>query len=346
MRCKRLHRHEFIKNPPTLADVARTAQVSTATISRSINQPEKVAESTRNRIQQVIEQLGYTPNFGGQALASNRSNTVGAVIPTMNNAMFASALQVFQEVLSESSINLLVASSGYSAESELRQIRSLIARGADGLLLIGSARPDTTTEFLQLRNIPYVIAWSYLANDERTFAGFDNVSAASQITKEVLQKGHTKIAMIAGKTQNNDRAKNRIKGVTKTLAQQNLQLLETIETGYSIESGGDAFETLMTRAKKPSAVICGNDVLAAGAIVRANQLGIKVPEKVSITGFDDIALASVVTPALTTVKVPQLEMGKAAAKLLLQKLSQQTPASIELQTEVVMRQSLAKTSTG
>ena len=152
--------------------------------------------------------------------------------------------------------------------------------------------------------------------------------------------------MIAGKTQNNDRAKNRIKGVTKTLAQQNLQLLETIETGYSIESGGDAFETLMTRAKKPSAVICGNDVLAAGAIVRANQLGIKVPEKVSITGFDDIALASVVTPALTTVKVPQLEMGKAAAKLLLQKLSQQTPASIELQTEVVMRQSLAKTSTG
>ena len=330
------------KHPPTLADVARVAQVSTATISRSINQPDKVAETTRDRIQQVIEQLGYTPNFGGQALASNRSNTVGAVIPTMNNAMFASGLQAFQEVLSESSINLLVASSGYSAGSELEQIRSLIARGADGLLLIGSARPDTTTHFLKLRNIPYVIAWNYEANDERVFAGFDNIKAASLITTEVLNSGHTKIAMIDGSTQDNDRAKNRVKGVIQTLAQQKLQLLEILETDYSLEAGGNAFESLMARKQIPSAIICGNDVLAAGAIVRAKQLDIDVPAQVSITGFDDIDLASVVAPPLTTVKVPQLEMGTAAAKLLLQMLSQQTPASIELQTKVVMRQSLAK----
>jgi len=132
------------KASPTLEDVAKAARVSTATISRSINEPDKVAKDTRERIEKAIEALGYTPNFGGRVLASNRSNIVGAVIPTMANAMFASGLQVFQEVLSQSSYNLLVASSGYNTNTELQQIKSLVAQGADGLLLIGSSRPDDT----------------------------------------------------------------------------------------------------------------------------------------------------------------------------------------------------------
>ena len=161
------------KASPTLADVAKAAGVSTATISRALNEPDKVAQNTRERIEKVVEDLGYTPNFGGRVLASNRSNIVGAVIPTMANAMFASGLQVFQEVLSQSAYNLLVASSGYNAGTELQQIKSLVAQGADGLLLIGSARPDETTRFLKLRNIPYVIAWSYQHDKSRYFAGFD-----------------------------------------------------------------------------------------------------------------------------------------------------------------------------
>jgi len=331
------------KGTPTLEDVARAARVSTATISRCINDPEKVAGETRSRIQAVIEKLGYTPNFGGRVLASNRSNIVGAVIPSMANAMFASGLQVFQEVLTESSYNLLVASTGYNTQTELEQIKSLVAQGADGLMLIGSARPQETTRFLNLRNIPYVIAWSYQRDDPRYFAGFDNVRAAVAITDAVLKKGHRNIAMIAGHAEQNDRSKNRIDGVKQSIAaNRNARLLSIIETDYTLESGGNAFETLMNAKQKPTAVICGNDVLAAGAIVEAKHLGINIPDQVSVTGFDDISLATVVSPALTTVRVPQLSMGKAAAELLLKLLADETPKSVELQTEIIYRESLSE----
>lgn len=330
------------KASPTLEDVARAARVSTATISRTINSPDKVATATRERIQQVIEELGYTPNFGGRVLASNRSNTVGAVIPTMANAMFASGLQVFQEALSDATYTLLVASSAYNADTELQQIKSLVAQGADGLLLIGSSRPDKTTHFLKVRNIPYVIAWCYQHNDDRYFAGFDNIKAATAIATEVLNKGHQRIAMIAGFSEQNDRSKNRITGVTQSIAKnQNAKLLSVIETDYTLEAGGDAFEKLLQSPTKPTAIICGNDVLAAGVIVRARQLGIKIPDDVSVTGFDDISLATVVSPALTTVRVPQLEMGKTAARVMLELLNNGTSKSLELETEIIHRESLA-----
>ena len=333
---------------PTLEDVAKAARVSTATISRCINEPDKVAFETRERVEKVVEQLGYMPNLNGRALASNRSNIVGAVIPTMANAMFASGLQEFQEALSESSYNLLVASSGYSPDTELKQIKSLVAQGADGLLLIGSTRPAETTRFLTKRNVPYVIAWCYQHDTSRYFAGFDNTIAAATITRAVLDHGHKNIAMITGYSKHNDRSRNRIAGVTDTIAQHDDAILNTvIETDSTLDSGGDAFESLMNKAaefdkRMPSAVICGNDVLATGAIIRAKQLGINIPEQVSVTGFDDIALAAAVYPALTTVRVPQLAMGQSAAALMLALLQNKKPESRELQTEIVYRDSLAR----
>lgn len=333
--------HKKPNSPPTLEDVARAAAVSTATISRAINEPAKVATETRVRIEQEIERLGYTPNFGGRVLASARSKTVGAVIPTMANAMFASGLQVFQEVLAESSYNMLVASSGYNTDTELQHIKALVAQGAEGLLLIGASRPKETTHFLNLRSIPYVIGWCYQPDDPRHFAGFDNTKAAFSIAQTVLDKGHRKIAIIAGHAAQNDRSKNRILGATSAIgAQENAKLLSVVETDYTLDAGGDAFEQVWRQSNKPSAIICGNDVLAAGVIVRAKSQGIKVPEELSVTGFDDISLATVVSPSLTTVRVPQLEMGRTAATLMLELLNSRSPLSIELPTEIVHRESL------
>lgn len=328
---------------PTLEDVARVAKVSTATISRSINEPDKVASTTRERIQNVIRQLGYTPNSGGRMLASNRSNTVGAIIPTMANAMFASGLQSFQEELAKAGVTLLVASSGYDAGHELSQIRSLLTHGADGLLLIGSSRLKETNDFLTLRQIPYVVSWCYKPGSKVLYAGFDNQKSAYLMTMEVLRLGHRKLAMIAGIAKENDRAANRIKGVRQAVQEVGgeARMLKVIEADYSQTSGGDAFTTLMSEPETPTAIICGNDVLAAGAIVRARQQGIEVPHQVSITGFDDIGLATAVYPSLTTVRVPQEAMGKRAARLLLELLSGDgTPTSIEFETDIVFRESL------
>jgi len=329
---------------PTLEDVARSAKVSTATISRAINTPDKVALPTRTRIQDAIRELGYTPHSGGRSLASNCSNTVGAVIPTMANAMFASGLQSFQEELATAGVTLLVASSGYDGKHEFSQIQSLITHGADGLLLIGAARLPETREFLALRQIPYVVSWCYKPRSRLLFAGFDNHKAAYGMTMEVLRQGHRDIAMIAGLSKGNDRAASRIKGVRQAVkdAGLNARLLNVIEAAYSQADGGDAFSRLMKQPEAPTAIICGNDVLAAGAIVRARQSGISIPGDVSITGFDDIDIATTLYPSLTTVRVPQRRMGRSAARMLLELLqTDHTPASIEFETEIIFRESLA-----
>lgn len=328
---------------PSIEDVAQAAKVSTATISRSINNPEKVAPATLERIRTVIRELGYTPHSGGRSLASNRSNTVGAIIPTMANAMFASGLQSFQEELSTAGVTLLVASSGYDGRHEFSQVQSLITHGADGLLLIGAERLKETREFLKLRQIPCVISWCYKPDSPLLFAGFDNHKAAYGMATEVLARGHRNIAMIAGISRGNDRAANRIKGVRQAIKDfgQGARLLDVIEARYAQEDGGDAFTRLMSRKNAPTAIICGNDVLAAGAIVRARQTGIAIPDAVSITGFDDIDIATTVYPTLTTVRVPQRRMGRSAARLLLELLSTNSkPASIEFETEIMYRESL------
>lgn len=327
---------------PTLADVAHAAGVSTATVSRCLNAPDRVVPATRSRVMHAVDKLGYTPDFSGRALASRRTNTVGAVIPTMENAIFARGLQAFQEALSDAGVTLLVASSGYDPEREAQQVRALVGRGADGLLLIGSAHLPETYDYMRRRNIPYVLAWN-LGSDTDHFVGFDNEAAAREMASRVLDYGHRDIAMIAGLTAMNDRAADRVRGVRNAMAGRGIDpnSLAVIEAPYSFEDGSKAFAGLMQRQPRPTAVICGNDVLAAGALSQAKSLGLSVPEQVSITGFDNIDIATVVEPALTTVHVPHRRMGKSAAEQLL-KLIAGGPADmlIRIDTEIIDRGSL------
>mgnify|MGYP001172757968 CR=1 FL=1 len=328
---------------PTLKDVALLAGVSTATVSRSLSSPELVQPTTRERVEEAVEQLGYTPHFGGRALASNRTNTVGAVIPTMDNAIFARGLQAFQEELAAAGVTLLVASSSYDPRREAEQIRALVERGADGLLLIGVARPIETYAYLHLRKVPYVIAWNHRSDRENFYAGFDNRTAACSIAERIISHGHRRIAMIAGQTPSNDRAADRVAGVRDALAAAKIpdQAFTVVEAVYSFEAGGSAFVELICQSPRPTAIICGNDVLAVGAIKKAKEMGMSVPEDVSVVGFDDIELATVVEPNLTTVHVPHKRMGQAAAQLLLKLRDNQTGCqSIELSTHIVERESL------
>ncbi|WP_299963637.1 LacI family DNA-binding transcriptional regulator [uncultured Roseobacter sp.] len=332
---------------PTLADVARMAGVSTASISRALNDPDKVAKPTRERIEQAIDTLGYTPNFGGRALASNRTNTVGAIIPSMANAMFASGVQAFQEVLDEAGVTLLLATTAYDPDHELRQIKALVAHGAGGLLLIGDTRPRETREFLIKRRVPYVLSWCYRPDPKQLFVGFDNRLAAREATRRVLELGHRNLAMISGLHPGNDRAQDRSDGVVEAVTSfgQGARLHPVVQVSYRLEFGGDAFTRLMAADAPPTAIMCGNDVLAAGAMKRAKEMGIDVPAQVSIVGFDDIGVASVVTPQLATVRVPQIEMGRTAARMLLGRIAGDADLqSVRLPTEFIPRGSLAAPS--
>lgn len=328
---------------PTLADVSKRAGVSTATVSRCLNSPAQVSQATREKVMQAVKELGYAPNFGAQALAAKRTNTFGAIVPTLENAIFANGLQAFQENLGKQGITLLVASSSYSREMEEEQIRNLVARGADALLLIGYDRTADSYEFLERRGIPYVIAWAFDAADARISVGFDNQRAMRQLADKVLDFGHKNLAMISAHRKGNDRARLRFQGVRDAMIARGLEpdQLAVVEAPYSFTRGSAAFADLMQRVPRPTAVICGNDVLATGAVKMAQEMGLRVPEDVSITGFDNIELAEIVTPGLTTVDVPHREMGLRAAEVLMQMRQEDSEGeSQELSTGVKIRASL------
>lgn len=328
---------------PTLDDVARAAGVSTATVSRCLNSPERVVEQTRKRVMSAVEALGYTPNFGARAMAAKRTFTIGAIIPTMENAIFARALQAFQEELHARGYTLLVASSAYQPQIEEEQIRALVARGADGLLLIGHDRDPAIYEFLRIRSIPVLLAWVYLPDSDQPTVGFDNRGSMRALAQKVIDCGHRHIAMISGVTQGNDRASARVAGLRDALADAGLRVdaVPVVETPYDIENGAKAFRALMQTDPRPTVVMCGNDVLAVGALTAARDMGLSVPEDVSITGFDDIELARIVTPQITTVHVPHGEMGRRAAEALIDIVEKRrTGTSVQLKSSIQLRGSL------
>ncbi len=329
---------------PTLADVARHAGVSTATVSRCLNSPDQVVERTRERVLEAVKELGYAPNFSARALAAKRTYTVGAVLPTMENAIFARGVQAFQEELHGLGYTLLVASSLYQSDVEEEQIRTLVARGADALLLIGYHRDPKVYRFLEKRGVPVMIAWAHHRGEMRASVGFDNFASMKELALTAIDLGHRKVAVISAEQASNDRARDRVLGVRAAMQECGLDPkdLALVETTYTVENGVVAFESLMQKTDRPTLVMCGNDVLAVGALRAARTLGLQVPQDVSITGFDDIELATVVDPPLTTVHVPHRDMGRRAARALVSMINgQHPPAAIKLETYLCMRDTLA-----
>ncbi|ABD54264.1 LacI family DNA-binding transcriptional regulator [Jannaschia sp. CCS1] len=329
---------------PTLQDVADLAEVSTATVSRCLNLPDQVSMKTRKKVDSAIDALGYTPNFGARVMAAQRTKTIGAIIPTMENAVFARGIQAFQEELDANGYTLLVASSSYQQDLEERQIRSLVARGADALLLIGYERDPEIFKYLHSRNIPALVTWAFDASQSRPSIGFDNRGSMRSLAREVLRLGHRRLAMISVDRGSNDRVAAREDGVYEAIREMGLpeKDLTLVVTNYSIETGASAFADVMQMARRPTVVFCANDVLAVGALREARKMGMIVPDDVSIVGFDDIELTQVTHPELTTVHVPHSEMGRLAAKALIDLLENGTPLRRhELVADIRLRGSLS-----
>ncbi len=326
---------------PKLDDVAKAAGVSPATVSRTLNTPEMVSKDTLVKVRSAVDKLGYTPNFGARAMAAKRTMTIGAIIPTMENAIFAEGIQAFQEQLRRLGYTLLVSSNSYDPDLEADQIRTLVSRGADGILLIGYRRDESIYDFLRRRKIPFLLSWAFAANNAMPAIGFDNRAAMYRLCGEVLSLGHQKFGIISGTVAGNDRAANRLKGILERLKLQGITDAPVLETPFGIENGAVAMAQLMALPDRPTVVMCGNDVLAVGAIQCAQNMGLNVPADVSVTGFDGIELARVVAPKLTTVRVPHAEMGRCAAVEIVNMVENRCEGkSHELQSLVQLADSL------
>lgn len=329
---------------PRLADVARLAGVSTATVSRALNQPAAVTPQLRKRVQAAVDALGYVPHGPARALASRRSNTIGAVVPTIDNAIFARNIQSLQARIFESGLTLLLASSDYNYERERREVQTLVERGIDGLLLVGESREASVYDLLKKMGVPYVNTWLYREDSPHPCIGFDNMQAAHHVCSYLLDIGHRSIAMVAGIRHGNDRVAARIDGVTAAMAERSIQFApgHLVEHRYDIAEGRRAASRLLASPNRPTAIVCANDVLAFGVLFECRARGVNVPRDISITGFDDQDLAANIEPPLTTIRVPAAEMGRRAAEYLLARLDKTpTPEKTELQAALVVRETTA-----
>jgi LacI family transcriptional regulator len=325
-----------------IRDVARRARVSTATVSRALNRPHSVSTAVRLRVVRAVEELGYVPHAAARALTTRRSQTIGAIIPTIDNAIFAKGIQALNRHLEARDYHALLATSEYDPEIEERQARNLVMRGADGLIFMGDSHTRRLRAFLRDRGMPYVNTGVYRREGNEACVGFDNRAAAARAAQHLIELGHRRIAMIAGIRRNNDRATDRVAGVSDALRAQGLALAEdqVLECRYDYTEAGQALRALLARSPRPSAIVCGNDVLALGALFEAQALGVRVPADLSIVGFDDLELARHVRPGLTTMRVPTDQMWRRAADYLLEVLAGRPAVDrYEIEVSLVVRES-------
>ncbi|WP_069103904.1 LacI family DNA-binding transcriptional regulator [Acidovorax sp. RAC01] len=305
----------------TIKDVAAKAGVSTATVSRVISAPDQVRVETRERVWQCIDALRYQPDASARALVSGRSRIVGTLIPTYDNASFARQTQSLQKTLAESGYQLLVTAHEHDPETELRQAQALQQRGVDALVLVGAVHSPSLWKFLRSWNKPSILTWT--CDDRLPSIGIDNAGAASEVGDYLVSLGHRRIGVIAGMSRHNERAMDRVKGLRHALRRVGLTLPaeRVTQQPFGFQGGMTGLRKLMSARHPPTAVFCGNDLLAAGAFFESARLGLRVPEDLSIVGFDDMELAGALHPGLTTVHVPVDELGHLAGQGILALLS-------------------------
>jgi LacI family transcriptional regulator len=325
----------------TIHDVAREAGVSTATVSRVLNNPEKVKEATREAVLSVVRRRHYVFDGHAVSLASTRSRTLGLIIPTIMNSIYAASTQAIQSAAQDSGYTVLVGISDFSAAQEALLVQRLLERRVDGLILTGTARDPELYEKIRRIGVPFVITWRLSRAADLPSISFDNYTAARTAVDYLVSLDHRRIGLICGRTEVNDRAIDRRQAYEDALADAGLEVDPQLicERDFDFLEGRAALRRLMQLRRPPSAIFCANDIQAVGALSECQDMGIAVPDQLSIVGFDDMAMAQYTNPKLTTIRVPASDMGRRAAQSLVAYLEAQTPlATIELPTDLVVRQ--------
>ena len=302
-----------------IVSVAKAANVSPSTVSRYFNHPELVKLVTRRRIETAVRKQGYIRNRAAQTIHGIRSGTIGVIVPTLDHAIFAEVVQSFSDTVTEQGFTILLASHGYDQQREYAILRKMLEHRVDGIVLTGLDHDDAVFRLIDSQTIPSILMWNYADDARYPSIGSDNNSAGSMIAEHLLSQGHRDIACMFPPTCGNDRAQARFLAVMQTLTDAGVSVPDIwqLTTVYSIsDSKRDTLE-LLSRTDRPTAIICGNDILATGALYGAAAAGLRVPDDISITGIGDFKGSAEIEPAcLTTVRIPAKRIGHEAGLAL------------------------------
>ncbi|WP_420347835.1 LacI family DNA-binding transcriptional regulator [Pelagibius sp.] len=320
--------------------MAKAAGLSVATVSRVLNGSASVRAETRDQVIATMRALGYAPNPAARALATQRTRTIAAVIPTLSHSIFARFLNAVETALADCGYALVIATTNDDPDQELRRVEEVLDMGAEGLILSGATHVPELLDLLDHRQIPTVCTSIFEPRYQLATIGYDNAALGRLALRYLADLGHRRIAVIHGPLENNDRTVRRVKGV-KRAARKDLTLTFK-ETGLDTEGGAAAARAVLAERIRPTAFLCLSDVLALGTLFETQRHGLSVPGDLSVMGFDDLDWAAVCQPPLTTLRLPTARMGWRTAEALVTHLDKGAALpDVRLEATIVERASTA-----
>jgi LacI family transcriptional regulator len=327
----------------THKDVAERAGVSVAVVSYVVNHgPRTVSAKARARVQAAIAELGYFPNELARSLRLQQSSTIGAIVPRLTNPVYAEIIRDFENVCSQEGYLVLLCNTERQAERERKFVQMLRAKQVDGVVITPHANPENLIAPLLERKIPVVVLEHDLPGVN--CVAVDELLGGRLATTHLLELGHKRIGLLKHKP-TSALSNLRAQGYRQSLLEYGMSLDSTleIECDGTHAAGAEAMRALLELAQPPSAVVTHNDVLALGVLHAIFAAGLRVPQDISVVGYDDIASAAYFQPPLTTVRSPKAQMGALAGQILLEMIKQPTlePRTVLLPVELIVRRSSA-----
>ncbi len=339
-----------------MRDVAEMAGVAVTTVSRVLTSPEYVSPKTLRAVNLAIEKLGYLPNRTAGSLRSNRSNMIAVLVPNISHSAFAETLQGMADRFRTEGYQLLIGHTGYSLKVEEDLVGTLLSRRPDGIVLTGYTHTEATTRLLKLARIPIVEMWNLCDQPLDLMVGYSNFDAARAMTRHIIERGYRRIGYIGGLVMDNDRTRQREAGFMAALEEAGIEIdrQRMDRTEFEFDAGAISLRKIMEQRPDTQAIFASSDILAVGMMLECARQGWRVPEHLAVAGFDDSSMASLMTPALTTIRVPKYEIGSKVAELILDRFvaeqgapkSDNTERIVDLGFELVIRNSIGYCKAG
>lgn len=327
-----------------IVDVAKKANVSTATVSRVISKPDTVREETINKVLKAIKELNYHPNVLARQLRMSETKTVIVVIPDISNPFFSKVLRGIENLASANGYQVLLGDAGNDSEQESRYLDMLRQKKADGMILLTAKMKAEIVEEMA-NEFPVVLACEYIEGSSIPTISIDNVSSARKATDYLIQLGHRRIGTISGPL-DSVLGQDRLKGFYQAMARHSLSIDPVLvqEGHFNYESGFNLMKKFLALNRMPTGVFAANDEMALGAIRAIRKMNLRVPDDISVIGFDDIHFSSIFEPALTTISQPAFEIGSKAMELLIMLLDKKRIGKNQyiLDDSLVIRESCSK----
>ncbi|MFP4345723.1 MAG: LacI family DNA-binding transcriptional regulator [Anaerolineales bacterium] len=309
-------------NRTTMADVAREAGVSLMTVSRVVNNKDGVSAATRQRIQTVIDRLGYRPSDIARGLVTKRTGTLGLVVPDVSNPFFSEVARGAEHVAYAEGYNVFLCNTEEDVERELAVLKSLEEKRVDGLVLCSSRLEESELEAAVARHPAVVLVNRRSSGSNVSAVLIDDEAGGEMATRHLLQSGHRAIGFLTGPLASHS-GRRRAYGHRAALAVAELDYNPdwTQRSAPTVDGGRRAARALLTAYDELTALFCYNDLVAVGALQACEELSYRVPEDITVVGCDDIPLAALITPSLTTVRGERYELGRQAMELLLRQIA-------------------------